>query len=127
MVSRAVYNLLSTNSTLTALVSTRIYPVRTPQAVTAPFLVYAISSEPVDTKDGIATQELHEIQVTAFALTYESAQSIKAAVKSALDRKNGTIQSNKVQTIIFVDERDGYEDAPKLFKVDLLFEMRRNV
>lgn len=126
MVSQAVYNLLTANSALTALVSTRIYPVRTPQTVAAPFLIYMLSDEPIDTKDGVATQELYELQLTAFASGYETIQSIRTAIKSALDRKYGSVVSNKIDTIVYNDSRDGYDDNAKLYKVDLSFDIRVN-
>lgn len=126
MVSQAVYNLLTANAALTALVGARIYPLRTPQAVQAPFLIYYLEDEPIDTKDGIATQELYTLQITAFATGYETIQSIRAAIKTALDRKYGTVVSNKIDTIVYNDSRDGYDDNAKLYKVDLSFDIRVN-
>ena len=126
MISKAVYNILSTNAGVTALLGTKIYPVKTPQAVQAPFAVYLCTTEPVDTKDGVVTQEVVDCQITIFSGGYESAQSIKAAIRTALDRVSGTYKSNKIQTIIFVDDRDGLDEKSELFKVDMLFSIRLN-
>lgn len=126
MITRAIYTLLTTNTTLTGLVSTNIFPLKTPQATAAPFIVYAVMTEPVDTKDGVATQEMHDVQITAFSKGYENLQSIKDAVKSALDRKTGTISSEKIQTVVFVDDREDYDQNLALYKCDMLFTIRRN-
>ena len=126
MISRAVYMLLTANSTLSGLVGTKIYPIRTPQTVSEPFLIYTLAAEPIDTKDGIATQELHDLQITFFSSNYETGQNIKAAVRSALDRKSGTYSSQKIQTIVFEDERDSYDNNASLYKFDIGFSIRLN-
>lgn len=126
MISRAIYSLLSANAALTALVGTKIYPLRTPQTVEQPFVIYALSGDPVDTKDGVAIQEVYELQVTAFAKSYETGQGIVAAIRSALDRKSGTVQSNKIQTIVYEDSRENYDDKAELYRFDIAFTIRLN-
>jgi hypothetical protein len=126
MISKAVYSILSSNTTVTALVSTRIYPLRTPEAITQPFIIYKTTTDPIDTKDGASKQHLIDLDLTIFAKSYETAQTIYLATKTALDRYSGTVQTEKIQTIIFIDSRDSYDNSAELYRVDVMYQMRVN-
>ena len=88
----AVYHILSNNSALTNLVSTRIYPLRLPIDTDYPAITYQLISDvPVNTKTGRAKYFNARIQINCFAKDgstsgIKSAQTIERAVRAALER-----------------------------------------
>jgi len=92
MIESTLFTRLSTFSGLTALVSTRIYPLIAPQGVTYPAVTYQrISTMPrevaMGSDPGIA---FTRIQVTAWGETYTSAKAIGEQIRLALERYRTT-------------------------------------
>lgn len=84
--SSIIYGILSTNTGVTNLVNTKIYPIEAPQTVAFPYIVFqAISNLPTNTKSGVSTMDKTRIQVTAVAKKQSDIDAIGAAVRSALD------------------------------------------
>lgn len=87
-IEKAVYQILSANAGLTALVSAdKIYPDDETQNVALPFIKhFQVSSQPVHTHGGLATLEISDFyQVSVFASSKREARLIAEAVKAALD------------------------------------------
>ena len=92
MIEATLYTRLSTFAGLTALVSTRIYPLICPQGVTYPAVTYQrISTMPrevaMGSDPGIARAR---IQVSAWGVTYSSVKAIADQIRLALERYNTT-------------------------------------
>ena len=51
MISHAIYNILTNNAGLAALLGSKVYPVKTPQTIGEPFLIYMVDARPENTKD----------------------------------------------------------------------------
>jgi hypothetical protein len=84
--STIIYSLLSTNTGVTNLVGTKIYPIEAPQTTAFPYIVFqAISNMPTNTKSGVSTMDKTRIQVTAVAKKQSDIDAIGSAVRSALD------------------------------------------
>ncbi len=84
--STIIYSLLSTNTGVTNLVGTKIYPIEAPQTIAFPYIVFqAISNMPTNTKSGVSSMDKTRIQVTIVAKKQSEIDSIGAAVRSALD------------------------------------------
>ena len=108
MIESTLYTRLSTYSGLTALVSTRIYPLVCPQGVTYPAVVYqristmarevAMGSDP-----GIVRAR---VQVTAWADNYTSAKAVADKVRLALERYRTT----GLFDIYIIGENDLYDE-----------------
>lgn len=87
----AIYSRLSGYSTLTALVSTRIFPDIAPQDQVLPYVVFrVVDTIPAQIKDGASLNNTYNIEVMSFAKTFSSAQSIIDACSSRLDYWQGT-------------------------------------
>ena len=107
----AIYSILSNDSTLTAITSTRIYPLRIPQGASLPAVTYfVVSGGPMQTKDGAVSDNFDSFQVSCFATSYSTIQSIYSAVKSALERYSGTAASTTIHTITYMGHVDLYEE-----------------
>lgn len=92
LVEEALVARLAAVTAVTDLVGARIYPLRAPEGVTPPFLVYqriaATRETAFGANPGIARAR---IQLTAWGPTYASAKAVATAVRQALERFRGTV------------------------------------
>lgn len=80
------YDLLKSFSTITDLVSTRIYPVYVPQGITGDCIVFSVISGTEDYScDGAVGLVDTNIQITCIASRHATATAIARAVKTALN------------------------------------------
>ena len=92
----AIYARLKAHAGTTALVGTRIYPLRLPQGIGAaslpyPAIRYQVIERPRTHLMGADLNERHaEAQVDCYASTYRDAHLLAAQVISALSRWDGT-------------------------------------
>lgn len=117
MIGKVIYDLLSNDATVSALVSTRIYPDTVPQNAEFPYISYTvISTLPTDAKDGASRLDVVSVQVDIYSRNYSTTQDMAAGVRSALDRYSGTNNSVQVDKIIFSNEAAGqYEQQIGVF------------
>ena len=112
--NKIVYNILSNNAALTALISTRLNPIRIPQETTFPAVSYQLVSEvPTPTKSGHSHTEFARVQINAYGTTLSSAQSVASAIRTAFEAVSlpGTFNSIKCQTIEFDGENQTADDV----------------
>ena len=112
--NKIVYNILSNNAALTALISTRLNPVRIPQESSFPAVSYQLVSEvPNPTKSGHSRTEFARVQVNAYGLTLASADSVASAIRTAFELVTlpATFNTIKCQTIEFDGELQTADDT----------------
>lgn len=112
--NKIVYNILSNNVALTALISTRLNPVRIPQESLFPAVSYHIISEvPSPTKSGHSRTEFARVQVNAYGTTLASAESVASAIRTAFEAVTlpNTFNSVKCQTIEYDGENQTADDT----------------
>lgn len=110
---KVAYNILSNNAALTALVSTRINPLRIPQGTAFPAISYnLISITPTPTKSGHSRTDWARVQISIFATTYQSAAETADAVRNAFEVVTlpGEFNSVFVQTIEFDAQNELTDD-----------------
>jgi len=101
----------------------RIYPLLIPQHMRGekslqPCLVYQrVGSIAERTFCGTDTLWQASIQYDSYALTYESAKELSAAVKACLVDLAGTIFDTRIDMVQFGTEFDSFEPDPGLFRV----------
>lgn len=108
----AVYNILSNNSALTAVVSTRINPLRIPQGSSFPAISYQlISVIPHPSKSGPSESDFARVQINSFGTTYQIAVQVADLVRSAMEKTlPATFNSVLVQSIEYDGEAHLTED-----------------
>jgi len=112
-IETTLYSTLSSNSALTTLVSTRIYPNIAPDNAAVPYLTYqVIVGTAHNLYRGAPASERKVIQIDCIANSYSSAKSISAAVKTAL-----------VNVGYLKSERDDYFDQQEYHRVMLDFSL----
>jgi len=99
---KAIYNLLRTDSDITNLVSSRIYPQIASQGADFPFIVYLlVDVDPSDTKSGVSTLDQSRYDIVVASKTYSEVSTITELVRNRLDRYSGTIESVVIDSIQF--------------------------
>lgn len=112
--NKIVYNILSNNAALTALISTRLNPVRIPQESSFPAVSYQLVSEvPNPTKSGHSRTEFARVQINAYGVTLASAESVASAIRTAFEVVTlpATFNTIKCQTIEFDGELQTADDT----------------
>lgn len=105
---------LLTQSSLTALVSTRIYPEVFPQGATKPCITYErIASTPEPTHDSSVGSELSgaRFQFDIWATTRASCKAVQDKLRTALHAKRTVTGA---QAVLLLDERIMYEPDTEL-------------
>lgn len=91
---KIVVALLTADSAVTALVSTRIHPSGVAQAESMPAVVVEVISDvpqpPINASAGLSTYTAR-VQVSCCALTYTESRQLGAAARAALHAKYGVV------------------------------------
>lgn len=110
---------------LSALVGSRVYPVRRPQGDPLPAVViHTIDGLPDYTSQGPSGLLSSRIQFDCWGKTYASAKSVARAVAQRLSGFKGTVSGVVFQGGFLEGERDSYEEGTgksDLFRVSLDF------
>lgn len=108
----SLYSKVTGDSSVAALVGTKVYPVKVPQSAEAPLIVWQeVSSTPDTTLGEASTSGKRLVQFSCLASTYEGAIALGSAVVAALD--NATLSNGA--TCISCTEDDGFSDDENQF------------
>lgn len=102
----ALYNILSSNSALTAVVGNRINPLRIPETSALPAIAYQVVSNRGNmTKSGPSKSDFTRVQVMIVASTYASAIEVGDLVRNAMEVDTpNTFNRVRVQVIEYDGE-----------------------
>lgn len=94
---------------VTALVSSRVYPVKLPQSATLPAVTYQRISTVREGAMGADSDIVRvRVQVTSWADSYSGVKSLSEAVRAALQRYSGTSAAVDVRDCFLDSELDLY-------------------
>ena len=113
-----IYAKLTATAGVTALVSTRIYPVLMPQEAAYPAIIYSVSNRPMDrsTKDRDADHDTATVSFSFWADiqfgqdAYTSLDAIDSAVRIALDYVAGTAGGVVVGACKYMGSEDVFSE-----------------
>ena len=121
-VGKYIYSKLAADAGVTALVSTRIYPIFIPKSAALPAIVFVVNEEPNTTnKTNPATHDRATVTFRYWADAadgvdaYEKINSIHAAVRTVLDYVDGTAGGVTVDVAHFDSVTDGRDEEMTLF------------
>jgi hypothetical protein len=121
-IEAGIYGILSAYAGLTALVSTRIYPLVLPQDCDLPAVCYQLVSDVPEyiLAKAVANQNAR-VQVNSYAITLDAAKSVAIQVKAAMVGYDGTIGSVAVRDITIANEQDLYESDLDIYNLTVDF------
>ena len=124
-IGEAIYSRLTNDSTVSDLVSTRVYPYQPEQAPTHPYITYHMISlvERPHAMGSDPSLIVHRYQVDCWSDTYAGMVNLGEAVMAALNRWRGTEASVTVDATFHVDSRDLFEDEVRIYRRSFDFEI----
>lgn len=127
-VGKVIYNLLSADGAVSALVGTRIYPMIAPQEAADPCITYTLNSiEYNETKDAASSLNFEEWAVNGFSKTFTEANDLRDAVIAALNRFSGTNSGVKISNTVVKRADHFYDNEERLFAFVIRFNFVVNV
>jgi hypothetical protein len=126
MLTEGIFSLLCQNSSVSALIATRIYPLLLPNRATLPAATYqVISTTPLyDLQDRVNVTKLR-LQIDVWASTYVAARSTAEAILSALDNFSGSLpNSTRVFGIQLRSSTDYFEHEALTYRVLMEFDIQ---
>lgn len=114
----ALYAILAAAPGVSALVGTRIYPDRAPDAFVSPYIAYQLISGARDqTQESAVSISTQRFQIDCIASASSAAAKILAAeVKNVLHGYTGTIAGVKVDYINAFDGPGGFSETTKVYR-----------
>ena len=110
-IAAAMFNMITTDSGVIALMGTRLIPSYNRQGDrTYPLAVYKLDIAPAPAFDGESGIEYGTLQIAAVATTYAQATALATAIRSAIDQKSGTFAGTEVQGV-FMQENGIRDDT----------------
>ena len=104
MISQAIYNILTNDAPVFAVVGTKIFPNMATQRTDFPYIVYSVIGKvPTDSKDSGLGFDRYRIQVDCVDESYTDAETLASLVRTALDRKTGSYGSMVILQIVYDD------------------------
>jgi hypothetical protein len=116
---------LKAQSSLTALISTRLFPIKMPQDTAFPCATYQIiSKERTHAFQQDAALTNANIQVSAWGKSYASVKSVAKQVRAVLQNYSGLIGGSvTVNAVLIENEMDDYDNATDTYVVHQEFEI----
>ena len=128
MIGKAIYDILSSDGTVSGYVATRIYPDTVPQNADFPYIAYSvISTLPTNAKDGVSRMDLTGVQIDIYSRDYSDTQAIAVAARAALDRYSGTNNTVIINSAVFANQSGGaYEPEIGVYWISQDYNIRVN-
>ena len=127
-----LYQRLTSQTAVSSLIGSRVYPLIAPQGTPLPLVVYQRTSvERPQSLSGNVGNPLVTLQLTTYGTSYTSVKSIARAVRIAIDGWTGTTAGVTIQRSTLQTEADGVDmpaDDQMLpyYSVQQSFEFRIN-
>lgn len=134
-VSGILYTILAADATVTAICSTRIYPLTIPQTNGTTSLpavrIVTVANEPFDTKTGASTLDAIRVQIDSYAASMLTAQQLDEEIRDAIDRYRGSVtvigtggDTYFVDGIRFETRNETMEEEKDIFRISSDYQVR---
>tara|TARA_R110001599_G_scaffold120684_2_gene291847 strand:+ start:1315 stop:1725 length:411 start_codon:yes stop_codon:yes gene_type:complete len=129
-IGKAIFNILSNDSDVLALVESRIFPNVAPQTTEFPFIIYDVTGvQPNDTKEGPSTLDTNDVMISCYSETYSEASDLAKKIRVAMDRiTESEYATIKIQSSQFQSYNDIFDDTSGdagIYRKALDFEIRQ--
>lgn len=122
IIEEAIVAYLTTYSGLSALISTRLYPLRLPENPTYPAVTYQrISGPRVQSHSGPSGLAFPRFQFDCYGTSYLGSKAVEKQVRAALEGYKGTMGMVNVSSALSQDDRDFYDPNTRIWRVSIDF------
>ena len=112
MIEETVYSTLSSDSTVSGVVGSRIYPIKLPQNCSYEAISYSRIGGPRDVSlSGASGTARARIRIDCWASLYSEAKALMKAVRGAMDALNGALAA--------MGEVDFYDDEAEVYRTSI--------
>jgi hypothetical protein len=116
ILGKCIYNILSNDSDVSAIVGTNIYPSLSVENISYPYIVYDQQDHDFnDTKDGKSSLDVISYDVEIYCETLSQLNDLGIKVRNALDRYRGTVEGIEIQSVRYLAEDFGYDDNDRVY------------
>lgn len=116
MIGDVIYSLLSNDATVSGLVGLKIYPYIGMENIVYPYIIYDQTElTPTDTKDGVSELDVVSYDIEVYAKSPDDLTTISNAVRDALDRYSGTVNSKLIDSIRYIGENTGFDLEDRVY------------
>lgn len=131
-ISGIIYTILAANAGVTAICSTRIYPLTIPQDEALPAVrIVTVAVEPYDTKTEASTLDAIRVQIDSYASSMLTVQQLDEAVRAAIDRYRGSVTVTGtggatyfVDGVMFENRNETMEEEKDIFRISADYQVR---
>lgn len=124
VIEEALYTRLTSVSTVSDLVGTRVYPLHLPQNPTYPAVTYSrVSTRRGMTHDGPGDMAWPRFQFDCYGLSYSVAKAVANAVRVTLNGFSDLVDGVDICAIFFLNEVDDFNDDVEVFRVAVDFRV----
>lgn len=129
---KAIYNILTNDAPVSAIVSTRVYPIEASENASYPYVVFDITdTEPVESKDN-PQYDFESVEVRCYARggsgAYLTLEDLSNKIITALNNNIGTFNGVIVKDAQYLNKDDiKLEDEQRIYgkRLDFRFLIQR--
>jgi len=116
MIGDVIFSLLSNDATVSGLVGTKIFPYVAFENNVYPYIVYEqVGLEPTDTKDGVSELDVVIYDIEIYTKNPADLTTLSNAVRDALDRYSGTVNTKLIDSIRYLGENSGFSLEDRVY------------
>lgn len=125
MIDHAIYSILSSNSGVSTLVGTKIYPFELPQRVSYPAIIYQriSTTDRIVYHGGVCKFARSMFQITAIDDDILGAKTLAEKIRLALHGYTGTVSTIKIFLAQVLNEFDLFVKEVEDYQVSMDFEI----
>ena len=131
-VSGIIYTILAADSSVTALCSTRIYPLTIPQQAVLPAVrIVTVAVQPTTVKNNASKLDAIRVQIDSYSTSMLTAQQLDEEIRGALDRYRGSVTvagtggaTYFVDGVMFESRNETMEEERDIFRVSSDYQIR---
>jgi hypothetical protein len=129
---KAIYNILTNDAPVSAIVSTRVYPIEASENASYPYVVFDITdTEPVESKDN-PQYDFESVEVRCYARggsgAYLTLEDLSDKIITALNNNTGTFNGVIIKDAQYLNKDDiKLEDEQRIYgkRLDFRFLIQR--
>lgn len=121
-IEAGIFEYLTSQTAITGLIDSRLYPVTVPQNTPYPAMSYRLVSEvTIPAHDGPLNLVEARVQFDCFDREYAGVKSLARALRRAIDGYRGQMGEVEIHGVFFQNTLDAFEDPPEVYRIPVDF------